>query len=66
VRLPLGVHGALLILFLIPAGVALARVFDAFTIQWRFALPMVPIGMAIYYLAWKYVVGFLNEEMGIA
>ena len=66
VRLPLGVHGALLILFLIPAGVALARVFDAFTIQLRFALPMVPIGMAIYYLAWKYVVGFLNEEMGIA
>ena len=24
------------------------------------------IGMAVYYLAWKYVVGFLNEEMGIA
>jgi hypothetical protein len=66
VRPPLGVHGALLILFLMPAGVALARVFDAFTIQWRFALPMVPIGMAIYYLAWKYLVGFLNEEMGIA
>ena len=65
-RLPLGVHGALLTLFLIPGGVALARLFDVFTIQWRFALPMVPIGMAIYYLAWKYLVGFLNEEMGIA
>lgn len=53
VRLPLGVHGALLVVFLIPAGVALARTLDAFTIQLRFAIPMVPIGMAIYYLAWK-------------
>lgn len=66
VRLPLGVHGALLVLFLMPAGAVLARALDAFTIQWRFALPMVPIGMTVYYLAWKYVVGFLNEELGIA
>jgi hypothetical protein len=65
-RLPLGCHGALLIVFLIPGGVALARALDAFTIQMRFALPMVPIGMVVYYLVWKYLVGFLNEEMGIA
>ena len=65
-RLSLGVHGALLVLVLMPGGVALARALDAFTIQWQFALPMVPIGMVIYYLAWKYLVGFLNEEMGIA
>jgi hypothetical protein len=65
-RLSLGVHGALLALVLMPGGVALVRLLDAFTIQWQFALPMVPIGMAIYYLAWKYFVGFLNEEMGIA
>jgi hypothetical protein len=26
----------------------------------------VPIGMAVYYLAWKYLVGFLNDEVGIA
>lgn len=65
-RLSLGVHGALLVLILMPGGVALARALDAFTIQWQFALPMVPIGMVIYYLAWKYLVGFLNEEMGIA
>lgn len=37
-----------------------------FSIQWQFALPMVPIGMAIYYLAWKFFVGFLNAEVGIA
>lgn len=65
-RLSLGVHGALLALVLMPGGVALGRLLDAFTIQWQFALPMVPIGMATYYLAWKYFVGFLNEEMGIA
>lgn len=65
-RLSLGVHGALLALVLMPGGVALGRLLDAFTIQWQFALPMVPIGMAIYYLTWKYFVGFLNEEMGIA
>lgn len=65
-RLSLGVHGALLVVFLIPGGIALAQLFDTFTIQWQFALPMFPVGMAIYYLAWKYAVGFLNEEMGIA
>jgi hypothetical protein len=47
-------------------GIPLARTLDIFTIQWSFALPMAPIGMAAYYLAWKYVVGFLNDEMGIA
>jgi hypothetical protein len=65
VRLPLGVHGALLVLVLIPGGVALARVLDSFTIQLQFALPMIPIGMGVYYLAWKYFVRFLNEELGI-
>lgn len=66
VRLSLGAHGALLVVVLIPGGIALAGLFDTFTIQWQFALPMFPIGMALYYLAWKYLVGFLNEEMGIA
>jgi hypothetical protein len=64
-RLPLGVHGALLPLLLMPAGVILARALDVFTIQWRFALPAAPIGMAVYYLAWKYIVGFLNDEIGV-
>jgi hypothetical protein len=58
-------HGALLPLFLMPAGVLLTRALDVFHIQWRFALPMLPIGMVVYYLAWKYLVGFLNDEMAI-
>jgi hypothetical protein len=65
-RLPIGAHGALLVLLLMPGGYALAGALDAFTIQWRFALPMIPIGMVVYYLAWKYVVGSLNGEMGIS
>ena len=48
-----------------PGGVVLARTLDVIAIQWRFALPMLPIGMAVYYLAWKHLVGFLNEELGI-
>ena len=65
-RLSLGLHGAILPLLLMPAGIALAAAFDVFTIQMAFALPMAPIGMAIYYLAWKHLVGLLNAEVGIA
>jgi hypothetical protein len=62
----LGVHGALLVLVLMPLGFALASALDVFTVQWDFALPMAPVGMTVYYLAWKYLVGFLNQEVGIA
>ena len=65
-RLSLALHGALLPLLLMPGGIALAGAFDLFTIQMKFALPMIPIGMGVYYLAWKFLVGFLNEEVGIA
>ena len=65
-RWSLGVHGALLVLVLMPLGFALASALDVFTVQWDFALPMAPVGMTVYYLAWKYLVGFLNQEVGIA
>ena len=61
-QLPLGVHGSLLVLLLMPAGVLSARTFDVFPIQWGLALPMLPIGMAVYYLAWKYLVGILERR----
>ena len=53
-RVSLGLFGALLVPLLIPGGIALAAVFDTFTTQWQFALPMFPVGMAVSYLAWKY------------
>jgi hypothetical protein len=65
-KLPLGIFGSLLVLVLVPGGVALTRLFDSFAIQMDLALPMIPIGMLVYYLAWKYGVGPLNAELGIA
>ena len=62
----LGVHGALLPLLLMPLGVALASSLDVFPLNWELVLPMAPVGMTAYYLAWKYLVGFLNQEVGIA
>ena len=65
-KLPLGVHGALLPILLVPAGFSLARALDVFTIPMEYALVVIPIGMALYYLVWRHAVGFLNREMGIA
>ena len=39
---------------------------DQEAIQMDLAVPMIPIGMGVYYLAWKYAVGPLNAEVGIA
>jgi hypothetical protein len=63
-RWPLGVHGALLVLILVPSGVLLARTMGV-AVSFADALPVIPVAMAIYYLAWKFVVGFLNRELGI-
>lgn len=65
-KLSIGLHGAILPLILIPGGIFLARLLDVFGIQLLYALPIIPVGMGIYYLAWKFIVGFLNQEMGIA
>jgi len=62
---PLGLHGALLVLFLVPAGLALLGVLDVVTIGLVTVLPVIPFVMALYYLVWKFVVGFLNREVGI-
>ena len=64
-RWPLGIHGALLVLFLVPAGVMLARAMEVADISLSTALPVIPVVMAIYYLAWKFAVGFLNRELGL-
>jgi hypothetical protein len=65
-HLGIGPHGALLPLVLGPLGFLLARLLDAphFVLQ---VLPIgIPIALAVYYLAWKYLVGFLNGVLGIA
>ena len=37
-----------------PLGVALASALDVFQLNWEFVLPMAPVGMTVYYLAWKH------------
>ena len=60
-RISLGIYGALLPALLVPAGVALAAGLDLSFYTAREALMVLPVAMGIYYLAWKYVVSFLNR-----
>jgi hypothetical protein len=62
-RLSLGLYGALLPILLAPMGIVVAGLLN-------FSIPGVtahdfaiatPIGLIVYYLAWKYLVGFLNR-----
>ena len=77
-KTPIGLHGALLPFFIGPIGATVATAlgfvratehgwvaFDVVRIpNWWLAVgPFVAI--AVYYLVWKYAVGFLNREVGI-
>ena len=78
-HLPLGLHGALLPFLLLPAGMWIATHLGALQLGaahavW-FGYLHVPYGMiaivfaavlAGYYLIWKYIVGFVNQVLGIA
>ena len=74
----IGLHGALLPLFIGPIGFVVATgfgfvraterglvAFDRVRLSfwWLDLAPFVAI--AVYYLVWKYLVGFLNREVGI-
>jgi hypothetical protein len=67
-RFSLGVFGALLPLLLAPMGYFVVHLLE-FPIP-HHVLALAPIGlcvaMILYYLAWKYLVSFLNAELGIA
>jgi hypothetical protein len=65
--LPLGVHGALLPFLLIPLGYLLKNALGvdlpgAVTSIFPVAVLVI---LAVYYLAWKYLVGYLNDVVGI-
>lgn len=64
---PLGLFGGALPLLLAPCGYAVAHLLT-------FAIPRhvlllapfaLPVALIVYYLAWKYLVGFLNAELGV-
>ena len=78
-HLAIGMHGALLPLLLVPGGAVLATSlhvlsigadgvtwFNAVHVPYTWIVPVFLAALAVYYLMWKYVVGFLNRTLGIA
>jgi hypothetical protein len=78
-RLPLGIHGAILPFLLVPAGFFLARAlgvlqitshgliyFGLVEIQYAYVALIFTFGVIVYYLIWKYLIGFLNRVAGVA
>jgi hypothetical protein len=74
-----GVHGAILPLLLLPAGAVLATSlgilqlgasgvtwFHSCFVPYAAIAPVFLAALAGYYLAWKYIVGFVNRTLGIA
>ena len=68
IPLSLGLYGALLPMLLAPLGL-LASALLKFSIPGfaAHAFPIVaPVGLIVYYFAWKYFVGFLNRVLDLA
>lgn len=78
-RLPIGLHGALLPWILAPMGAVVGKLlgvltigargitwFQQITIPYSLLAPWFCVGLVIYYLVWKYIVGSLNRVLGIA
>lgn len=64
-HLPIGLHGAMLPVLLVPAGVMLAQALDISFVTPKLAATMSPVGFIVYYLVWKHLVGFFNQVVGI-
>jgi hypothetical protein len=77
-RLPLGIHGAILPFILAPLGFFLGRslgflkttscgfsYFDAVEIHYVHVALVFPAVLIVYYLVWKYLIGFCNQVAGI-
>jgi hypothetical protein len=60
-RISIGVFGSLLPLILVPAGFGLASALGLRFYTVGQAALLLPIAMAVYYLAWKYAVEFFNR-----
>jgi hypothetical protein len=78
-HLALGLHGAFLPALLVPSGALVAHclgilALGATSVTWFNAISapytLIAIGfcfgVAVYYLVWKYIVGFLNVLLGLA
>jgi hypothetical protein len=78
-HLPIGFHGALLPIFMAPVGAFVGYClgvfalggsgitwFNAIQIPYLLLATLFAAALAGYYLVWKYVVGYLNQVLGIA
>jgi hypothetical protein len=78
-HLPIGLHGAVLPLLMAPVGALVATSlgvlalgshgvvwFQACQVPYALIAPCFLAVLAVYYLVWKYIVGFLNRVLGIA
>ena len=78
-HLPLGLHGAILPFVLLPTGAVLAKCLGVIalgthsvtwfqTIEIPYALIACGFVFALvmYYLVWKYIIGYVNRVLGIA
>jgi hypothetical protein len=78
-HLPLGIHGAILPLLLAPAGFLLGRslgflqvtghgfiYFGVVNVRYAHIAIVFPAVLIVYYLVWKYLIGFFNRVAGIA
>lgn len=78
-RLPLGIHGAILPFIIAPAGFLLGRTlgildathhglvyFGVAEIHYALLAMVFPAALIVYYLVWKYLIGFFNRIVGVA
>lgn len=78
-HLPIGLHGAVLPVLIMPAGAVLATClgilalgargvtwFNTLHVPYALIAPIFLCVLGGYYLVWKYIVGFVNRVLGIA
>lgn len=78
-HLPLGIHGAILPFVLAPMGFVLGRslgflaatghgftYFGVLDVHYVHVALVFPVALIVYYLVWKYLIGFFNRVAGIA
>ena len=64
-RLPLGIHGMALVVLLAPIGFTVAKTLDLWFMTPAMVLTVLPVGLIVYYLAWKHIVGFFNQVLEV-
>ena len=64
-RLPIGIHGAIVPILAIPVAVMGARAIGVTFVTPGLIAIVIPVALIVYYLAWKYLVAFLNRVVGL-